>query len=710
MASSRTRVADKRKTRFNPAYIGPALAGSVRKLSPLTLWRNPVMLIVEAGSLLTTLLTVLDAVHGRNIGFNLQISVWLWFTVLFANFAESLAEAQGAARAESLRKSRHDLAARVLRPDGSIEQVPATRLHKDDVILLAEGEVVAGDGEVIEGTSLVDESAITGESAPVIREAGGDRSAVTAGSRILSGTVRVRVTVNPGETFLDNMIKMVEGTKRHKTPNEIALEILLVGLTVLFIVVVAALPAFARYMHVTTTVPILVSLLVCLMPTTIGGLLPAIGIAGTERLLARNVIALSGRAIEASGDVNAVLLDKTGTITLGNRMAAEIMPASGATREEATEAALLSSLSDETPEGRSIVVLCKNELGIKGRDIRTPESSTFVPFSAKTRMSGIDSGTRRIRKGSVDAVRAWVEESGGSFADDLAREVDAVAGRGDTPLVIAEDRVPGFTGSGVQAGTGTLGPSNPGTLVRVLGIIRLKDVLKQGIRGRLAQLRQMGIRSVMITGDNPLTAASIAAEAGLDDFVAQARPEAKLELIRKYQSDGQLVAMIGDGTNDAPALAQADVAVAMNAGTQAAREAANMIDLDSNPTKLLDIVEVGKQILITRGALTTFSIANDVSKYFAIVPAIFAASYPELGILNVMHLTSPASAVLAAVIFNAVIIPLLIPLALRGVRFRTSSASALLRLNLLVYGAGGLLLPFVGIKLFDLILTLLHLA
>jgi len=676
-------MADRSMTRLNPAYVGTALAGSVRKLSPLTLWRNPVMLIVEAGSLLTTLLTVFDAAHGRNVGFNLQISVWLWFTVLFANFAESLAEAQGAARAESLRKSRHDLVARVLRPDGSTAQAPATGLHKDDIILLAEGEVVAGDGEVIEGTSLIDESAITGESAPVIREAGGDRSAVTAGSRVLSGTIKVRVTVNPGETFLDNMIKMVEGTKRRKTPNEVALEILLVGLTVLFIVVVVALPAFARYIHVTTTVPILVSLLVCLMPTTIGGLLPAVGIAGTERLLARNVIALSGRAIEASGDVNAVLLDKTGTITLGNRMAAEVIPAPGATKEETTEAALLSSLADETPEGRSVVVLCKNELGIKGRDIRAPEGSTFVPFSAKTRMSGINSGTRRIRKGSVDAVRAWVEENGGRFPDELAREVDDVAGRGDTPLVVAD------------------GP-------RTLGIIRLKDVLKQGIRGRLAQLRQMGIRSVMITGDNPLTAASIAAEAGLDDFVAQARPEAKLELIRRYQSDGQLVAMIGDGTNDAPALAQADVAVAMNAGTQAAREAANMIDLDSNPTKLLDIVEVGKQILITRGALTTFSIANDVSKYFAIVPAIFAASYPELGVLNIMHLSSPSSAVLAAVIFNAVIIPLLIPLALRGVRFRARSASSLLRLNLLVYGVGGLLLPFVGIKLFDLVLAWLH--
>jgi K+-transporting ATPase ATPase B chain len=672
-------------TLVEPRLLLRALVQSLRKLNPVSLWRNPVMLAVELGALVTTAYIGIDAARGVAVGFVLQVSVWLWFTVIFANFAEALAEAQGTARAESLRKSRHDLVAHVLREDGSIEPVPATRLRKDDVILLKDGEVISGDGEVIEGTSLVDESAITGESAPVIREAGGDRSGVTGGSRVLSGTIKVRITANPGETFLDNMIKMVESARRNKTPNEIALEILLIGLTVLFIVVVVTLPAFAGYMGVSTTVPILIALLVCLMPTTIGGLLPAIGIAGTDRLLQHNIIALSGRAIEAAGDVDVVLLDKTGTITLGNRMATELIPAPGATREETIEAALLSSLSDETPEGRSIVVLCKNELGIKGRDIRAPEGAVFVPFSAQTRMSGIDVSGRRIRKGSVDAVRDWVEAAGGTFSEDLTRRVDAIAGQGDTPLVIAD------------------GP-------RPIGVIRLKDVLKQGIKARLSQLRQLGIKSVMITGDNPLTAASIAAEAGLDDFVAQARPEAKLEMIRKYQADGHLVAMIGDGTNDAPALAQADVAVAMNAGTQAAREAANMIDLDSNPTKLLDIVEVGKQILITRGALTTFSIANDVSKYFAIVPAIFAAVYPQLGILNVMHLANPSSAVLAAVVFNAIIIPMLIPIALRGVRFRTTSASALLRLNLLVYGVGGLLLPFLGIKLLDLLLVWLHLA
>jgi K+-transporting ATPase ATPase B chain len=702
-------------TVFNPKLLVKALLPSVRKLSPLTLWRNPVMLIVEVGSLITTIITIVEGLQGRSIGFVLQVTVWLWFTVLFANFAEALAEAQGSARAESLRKSRQDQFGRRLQADGRTEKVPASELRKDDVILVSDGEVIAGDGEIIEGTSLVDESAITGESAPVIREAGGDRSGVTGGSRVLSGTVKIRITANAGETFLDSMIKMVEGARRHKTPNEIALEILLIALTALFLVVVTALPAFARYMSVSTTVPVLISLLVCLMPTTIGGLLPAIGIAGMDRLLQRNIVALSGRAIEAAGDVDVVLLDKTGTITLGNRMATELVPAPGVTREEVVEAALLASLSDDTPEGRSIVVLCKNELGIKGRDIRAPAGASFIPFSAQTRMSGIDIGAaspntkapshqesefrtpfessclrvepsgRRIRKGSVDAVREFVEAAQGSMPDELKRQIDAIAGQGDTPLVIADRG-------------------------RVIGIIRLKDVLKQGIKGRLGMLRRMGIRSVMITGDNPLTAASIAAEAGLDDFVAQARPETKLALIRRYQDEGHLLAMIGDGTNDAPALAQADVAVAMNAGTQAAREAANMIDLDSNPTKLLDIVEVGKQILITRGALTTFSIANDVSKYFAIVPAIFAAAYPQLGVLNVMRLANPASAVLAAVVFNAIIIPMLIPLALRGVRFRTTKASTLLRLNLLIYGVGGLLLPFVGIKLLDLLINWLHLV
>ena len=667
-------------TLIEPRLLLRALVQSLRKLNPVSLWRNPVMLAVELGALVTTAYIGIDAARGIGVGFVLQVSVWLWFTVIFANFAEALAEAQGTARAESLRKSRHDLVAQVLREDGSTEPVPATRLRKDDVILLKDGEVISGDGEVIEGTSLVDESAITGESAPVIREAGGDRSGVTGGSRVLSGTIKVKITANPGETFLDNMIKMVESARRHKTPNEIALEILLIGLTVLFIVVVVTLPAFAGYMGVRTTVPILISLLVCLMPTTIGGLLPAIGIAGTDRLLQHNIIALSGRAIEAAGDVDVVLLDKTGTITLGNRMATELIPAPGATREETIEAALLSSLSDETPEGRSIVVLCKNELGIKGRDIRAPEGAVFVPFSAQTRMSGIDASGRRIRKGSVDAVRDWVEAAGGTFSDDLKYKVDALAAQGDTPLVIAD------------------GP-------RLIGVIRLKDVLKQGIKARLSQLRQFGIKSVMITGDNPLTAASIAAEAGLDDFAAQARPEAKLEMIRKYQADGHLVAMIGDGTNDAPALAQADVAVAMNAGTQAAREAANMIDLDSNPTKLLDIVEVGKQILITRGALTTFSIANDVSKYFAIIPAAFASTYPALKALDIMHLATPESAIMSAVIFNALIIIVLIPLALRGVKYRPWGAASVLRYHLWVYGIGGIICPFIFIKLIDMLLV-----
>jgi K+-transporting ATPase ATPase B chain len=678
-------MAERNKTVFEPKLALRALNQSIHKLNPFSLWLNPVMLIVEIGSAITTVLTIVRAIQGSNIAFVLQVSIWLWFTVIFANFAEALAEAQGAARAESLRKSRQDLFARQLLLNGQVERISAQSLRKGDIILVEEGEVIASDGEIIEGTSLVDESAITGESAPVIRETGGDRSGVTGGSRVLSGKIKVRITTNPGETFLDSMIKMVESARRNKTPNEIALEILLIGLTILFIVVVVTLPAFAGFMGVGTTVPILIALLVCLMPTTIGGLLPAIGIAGMDRLLQHNIIALSGRAIEAAGDVDIVLLDKTGTITLGNRMATELIPAPEISRNEIVEAALLASLSDETPEGRSIVVLCKNELGIKGRDIRAPEGSSFVPFSVQTRMSGINIGDRRIRKGSVDAVRGFVESARGTFSDLLYRQVEKVASHGDTPLVIADNE-------------------------RLIGVVRLKDVLKQGIKSRLAQLRQMGIRSVMITGDNPLTAASIAAEAGLDDFIAQAKPEAKLEAIRRYQSEAHLVAMIGDGTNDAPALAQADVAVAMNAGTQAAREAANMIDLDSNPTKLLDIVEVGKQILITRGALTTFSIANDLSKYFAIIPAIFAAVYPQLGILNIMHLSNPSSAVLAAVIFNAVIIPMLIPIALRGVRFRTRSASTLLKLNLLIYGIGGLILPFIGIKIFDLIINLLKLV
>jgi K+-transporting ATPase ATPase B chain len=684
MTRRRSSAARKRPT-FDRGLVVRAVRNSFPKLNPLTLVRNPVMLVTEAGALLTTALTLVDAVQGRGFSFGLQVSLWLWFTVLFANFAEALAEAQGAARAETLRRSRKNLAACRVLSDGTAEQVSAIDLRKHDVVLVGDGETIPGDGEITEGTALVDESAITGESAPVIREAGGDRSGVTGGSRVLSGKVKVRITADPGDTFLDHMIAMVESARRQKTPNEVALQILLVGLTIAFAVVVLCVPAMAHHMGVATNVPVLVSLLVCLMPTTIGGLLPAIGISGIDRLVQRNVVALSGRAVEASGDVDVVVLDKTGTITLGNRMATELILAPGSAREELVDATLLSSLADETPEGRSIVVLCKGELGIRGRDIRAPEGATFVPFSAATRMSGIDVGPRRVRKGSVDAMEDAVRAAGGAFPDAVKTLVKDIARHGDTPMVVTDNG-------------------------RVLGVVRLKDVLKQGIKSRLAQLRQMGIRSVMITGDNALTAASIAAEAGLDDFVAQAKPDAKLGLIRKYQSDGHLVAMIGDGTNDAPALAQADVAVAMNAGTQAAREAANMIDLDSNPTKLLDIVEVGKEILITRGALTTFSIANDVSKYFAIVPAIFAAVYPELGALNVMRLSTPTSAVLAAVIFNALIIPALIPLALRGVRFRARSASAVLRWNLLVYGGGGLVLPFFGIKLLDMAIVALRVA
>jgi K+-transporting ATPase ATPase B chain len=551
-------------------------------------------------------------------------------------------------------------------------------------VLVSDGEIIPSDGEIVEGVALVDESAITGESAPVVREAGGSLCGVTGGTRILSGKVTILITAGPGETFLDQMIGMVESARRQKTPNEQALEILLLGLTALFIVVVVSLEAFAGYMGLGISITVLVALLVCLMPTTIGGLLPAIGIAGMDRLLSHNVIALSGRAVEASGDVDVVLMDKTGTITLGNRMATEFIPAEDETIKELADAAMLSSLADETPEGRSIVDLAKEELGIRGRDIRAPDGSSFVPFSAETRMSGIDWSGREIRKGAHDAILEYVKNRGGSMPESIRAAVDSIARDGGTPLVVAE-------GS------------------RVLGAVRLKDVLKENIKERLSHLRMVGIRSVMITGDNPTTAAAIAAEAGIDDFIGQARPEAKLEAIRKYQREGHLVAMIGDGTNDAPALAQADVAVAMNAGTQAAREAANMVDLDSNPAKLLDIVEIGKQILITRGALTTFSVANDVSKYFAIIPAIFAAGYPVLSILNVMQLATPTSAVLSAIIFNAIIIPLLIPLALKGVRYRPTTSAELLRRNLLIYGLGGLIVPFIGIKLIDLMIVILHL-
>ena len=675
----------KNKSIFQSSLLKESLQESIRKLNPLTLWKNPVMFLVQIGAMLTTVVFLREMIQGASFKFSLQITVWLWFTVIFANFAEALAEIQGKARAESLRKAKTELSARRVVKDDLTESVSSTDLKRGDVILVLESEIIPGDGEIIKGTALVDESAITGESAPVIREAGGDRNSVTGGTRLLSGDITIRITSNPGESFMDNMIKMVEGAKRQKTPNEIALEILLIGLTILFLIVVITLPFFAGYMGISTTLTVLVSLLVCLMPTTIGGLLPAIGIAGMDRLLKHNVIALSGRAVEASGDVNVVLLDKTGTITLGNRMATELIPAEGITHPELLEAVLLSSLSDETPEGRSIITLCKKEKGIKGSDIRAPHDAEFIPFTPQTRMSGIRTGNKQIVKGSGDAIIEYVRSQNGVIPDSITLVIESISKNGDTPLVVAEN-------------------------ARILGVIRLKDIVKQGIKSRLQQLRDMGIKSIMITGDNPLTAASIAGEAGLDDFIAQATPETKLELIRKYQENGNLVAMIGDGTNDAPALAQADVAVAMNAGTQAAREASNMVDLDSNPTKLLDIVEVGKQILITRGALTTFSIANDVAKYFAIIPALFAVQYPVLNFLNIMHLHNSGSAVLSAVIFNALIIPALIPLALRGVKLKSVSASQILRINLFVYGLGGILLPFIGIKLIDLLITLFNLA
>lgn len=670
---------------FQRKILLSAFKGAFIRLNPLKLFRNPVMLIVEIGAIITTILTMYNIYTGENFLFNLQITIWLWFTVLFSNFAEAIAESQGKARAESLKRTRTDALANKINANGGIEEVSALTLEKEDLVLINEGEIIPSDGDIIEGTALVDESAITGESAPVVRESGGDKCGVTGGTKLLSGAIKVKITVDPGETFLDNMINMVESAKRQKTPNEKALEILLLGLTTVFLAVVITLPLFSSYMGVSISIPILIALLVCLMPTTIGALLPTIGIAGMDRLLQHNVITLSGRAVEAAGDVSVVLLDKTGTITLGNRMATEFIPAEGVELREFMETTLMSSLADETPEGRSIVKLVKKELKIHGKNIRPPEDSHFIPFTPETRMSGVDIGSKKIRKGSADAVKKFVESNGGNVTVEIKKVVEQISVKGDTPLVVADYN-------------------------QVLGVIRLKDIVKKDIKNRLLQLRNMGIKSIMITGDNPLTAASIAAEAGVDDFSAEAKPETKLEMIRHYQSgDNQyLVAMIGDGTNDAPALAQADVAVAMSAGTSAAREAANMVDLDSSPSKLLDIVEIGKEILITRGALTTFSVANDVAKYFAIVPAIFVGVYPELGILNIMGLSTPSSAVLSAVIFNAIVIPLLIPLALRGVKFRsTSSVSRLLGLNLMIYGFGGLIIPFVGIKAIDIIITFL---
>jgi K+-transporting ATPase ATPase B chain len=669
---------------------------SLKKLDPRHQIKNPVMFVVFIGSILTTGL-YFQALRGHgeaSASFILAITLWLWFTLIFANFAEAMAEGRGKAQAANLKKARKDTPAKKLsKPHygAKYETASAATLHKGDVVLVETGDFIPMDGEIIEGVASVDESAITGESAPVIREAGGDRSAVTGGTRVLSDWLVVRISSNPGETFLDRMIAMVEGAKRQKTPNEIALNILLAALTiVLFWATVTLLP-YSIYSVVTAgkgtvvTVTVLVALLVCLIPTTIGGLLSAIGIAGMDRMIQANVIAMSGRAVEAAGDVDVLLLDKTGTITLGNRQAVAFIPAQDVTKEELADAAQLASLSDETPEGRSIVVLAKEKYGIRERKIHEL-GATFIPFTAQTRMSGVDLGNgREIRKGSSDAIEAYVQKSGGSFPADLRSNIDSISKGGGTPLVVAEHS-------------------------RVLGVIQLKDIVKGGIKERFAELRRMGIKTIMITGDNPLTAAAIAAEAGMDDFLAQATPETKLKLIRDMQSGGRLVAMTGDGTNDAPALAQADVAVAMNTGTQAAKEAGNMVDLDSNPTKLIEVVQIGKQLLMTRGSLTTFSIANDVSKYFAIIPAAFVSTYPVLGKLNIMHLASPESAVLSAIIFNAIIIVALIPLALRGIRYKPMPASRLLRDNILIYGIGGIIAPFIGIKLIDMLLVALHLT
>jgi K+-transporting ATPase ATPase B chain len=681
-----TEARAKSKSIWDAGIIRGAIVDALVKLHPRTMAKNPVMFVVEVGSVLTTLRFALDAVARRTgLGFELQITFWLWLTVLFANFAEAMAEGRGKAQADTLRKARTETTAnRIIAASGAIEVVAATVLRKDDVVMVKAGEFIPSDGEIIEGVASVDESAITGESAPVIRESGGDRTAVTGGTRVLSDWIKIRITADPGHTFIDRMIALVEGAERQKTPNEIALNILLAGLTIIFLLAVVTLQPFAVYSGAPQSVFVLVSLLVCLIPTTIGGLLSAIGIAGMDRLVQRNVLAMSGRAVEAAGDVHTLLLDKTGTITLGNRQATEFIPLPGVTEEEIADAAQLSSLADETPEGRSIVVLAKERYGLRGRDLAA-HGAVFVPFTAQTRMSGVDLDGRQVRKGAADSIERYVAANGGSTLPELRAIVDRIARAGGTPLVVAER-------------------------TRALGVVHLKDIVKGGIRERFMQLRAMGIRTVMITGDNPLTAASIANEAGVDDFLAEATPEDKMALIKKEQKDGKLVAMTGDGTNDAPALAQADVGVAMNTGTQAAKEAGNMIDLDSSPTKLLDIVEIGKQLLMTRGALTTFSIANDVAKYFAIIPAMFAVAFPVLMTLNVMGLRTPQSAILSAVIFNALIIVALVPLALRGIQYRPMSAEALLCRNLLIYGAGGIIVPFVGIKIIDVIITALRLA
>jgi K+-transporting ATPase ATPase B chain len=670
---------------WNPQIIRQASLDSFRKLSPRGMVKNPVMFVVEVGSVLTTALLIDNFLHHRvAFAFNLQITLWLWFTVLFANFAEAMAEGRGKAQADTLRKAKGETIARRYKTDGGFEEIVSGSLRAGDVIYVEAGHYIAGDGEVIEGVASVDESAITGESAPVIREAGGDRSAVTGGTKVLSDWIKVRITSNPGETFLDRMIALVEGATRQKTPNEIALSILLSGLTIIFLLAVVTLQPFAIYSSAPQTVFVLVSLLVCLIPTTIGGLLSAIGIAGMDRLVQYNVLAMSGRAVEAAGDVNTLLLDKTGTVTLGNRQATEFIPAPDVSHERLANAAQLASLSDETPEGRSIVVLAKEKYNLRGRDLGGIHAE-FVPFTAQTRMSGVNLPGTRIRKGSADAIARFLEEQGTTMPQKVRDSVEEIARAGGTPLVVAEN-------------------------ASALGVIHLKDIVKGGLKERLARLRAMGIRTIMITGDNPLTAAVIAREAGVDDFLAEAKPKDKMDLIKREQGKGKLVAMTGDGTNDAPALAQADVGVAMNTGTQAAKEAGNMVDLDSNPTKLIEIVEIGKQLLMTRGALTTFSIANDVAKYFAIIPAMFLGVFPVLGALNIMRLHSPESAILSAVIFNALIIVALIPLALKGVKYVPRAADVLLRQNLLVYGVGGIIIPFIGIKAIDLCLVALHLA
>jgi potassium-transporting ATPase ATP-binding subunit len=685
----------KKQAIWNAQIVKRAIIDSFVKLSPRKMMKNPVMFVVEVGSVLTTLQLIVGLFRPvlgvTNTKFELQITLWLWFTVLFANFAEAMAEGRGKAQADNLRKSKTETVAHRIIAGAKTEDVQAPQLRKDDLVIVSAGEFIPGDGEIIEGVASVDESAITGESAPVIREAGGDRSAVTGGTRVLSDQIKIRITSNPGETFIDRMIALVEGAERQKTPNEIALNILLAGLTIIFLLAVVTLQPFAIYSGAPQTIFVLISLLVCLIPTTIGGLLSAIGIAGMDRLIQHNVLAMSGRAVEAAGDVNTLLLDKTGTITLGNRQATAFFPLPGVDETELAEAAQLSSLADETPEGRSIVVLAKEKYGLRGREL-APHEALFIPFTAQTRMSGVDFDQREIRKGAADAIQTYLSPFGAKLPAELSEIVERISREGGTPLVVAEDRLP-------------------------LGVIQLKDIIKGGMIERFNQMRQMGIRTVMITGDNPLTAATIAREAGVDDFLAQATPEDKMALIKGEQAGGKLVAMTGDGTNDAPALAQADVGVAMNTGTQAAKEAGNMVDLDSNPTKLIEIVEIGKQLLMTRGALTTFSIANDVAKYFAIIPAMFAMLYAvnggdqgPLAALNIMGLRTPQSAILSAVIFNALIIIALVPLALKGVKYRPMSAAALLRRNLFIYGFGGLVAPFIGIKIIDMIIHALGLA